>query len=253
MNKFPRRVTIELTNDCNLSCDMCPRRYMTAPVGYMVEDMWLKLIDECVDRQAIVVPFWRGESLLHPKFNQFIDYALNRGARIQFATNGHFINENNVDLLTNFEFVSVSIHNRAALSKLEMLLKCRKVAKPIIQASFVESEKSAELFEKVTGLADHVRIYKNHTLKGRFGKSEVQPRNRRFCTKLSKDIVIAYNGSISRCCYVWKTEKTMNATSLSVAKIWNNPSFRQIRENYPDAVCRQCDQWGGETLGEHYN
>ncbi len=72
MKKFPKRVTIEMTNDCNLSCVMCPRRFMKDTNGYIDYDLWCKLIDECEGQRVTLVPFWRGESLLHPQFGKLI-------------------------------------------------------------------------------------------------------------------------------------------------------------------------------------
>ena len=32
---FSRRITLELTNHCNLSCVFCPRRFMEKETGFM--------------------------------------------------------------------------------------------------------------------------------------------------------------------------------------------------------------------------
>ena len=253
MRAFPERITIELTNDCNLSCPMCPRQYMQGPVGYMKGALWQRLIDECERQRMVLVPFWRGESLLHPEFEKMIEYALGRVSEIQFATNGYLINENNIPLLNQFDFLSISIHDRTAVERLRVLLHYRNNHKPVIQASFVESEKSMEWMEAVRSMVDYVRIYKNHTLRGVFGKSDGLPGERSICPKLLRDLVIAYDGSVSRCCYVMETDKTLDVTRQSIAEVWNSPIYQQILKDYPDAICGQCDQWRGETLGERYS
>ncbi len=76
---YPHRIVIELTPQCNLSCSMCPRNYVQTNDGYMSKDLWQRLIDDIAKTEpdAIVLPFWRGESLLHPHFIELIKYALN--------------------------------------------------------------------------------------------------------------------------------------------------------------------------------
>ncbi len=40
--QFPLYINLELTNDCNLSCLMCPRDKMKRDVGHMQKDTFLK-------------------------------------------------------------------------------------------------------------------------------------------------------------------------------------------------------------------
>ena len=250
MNKFPKRVTIEMTNDCNLSCTMCPRHFMNDTIEYINYDLWCKLVDECKEQSVTLLPFWRGESLLHPQFGELIDYALGRVKAVQFATNGTFINEENVSLLSKFDFISISIHNKAAIDKLNLLLKHLHKNKPEIQASFVESEKSCELIDAVLEKVDRVRVYKMHTNNGVYGKSNVKLSRQESCAKLMNDIVIACDGTVSRCCYLWETNKSLSVVSDSIYDVWNGTHYREIRRSYPDALCERCDQWEGTTLGK---
>ena len=75
--KFPDRVTIELTNKCNLVCNCCPRKFMKTGLGVMEKEVFEKVIDECAEHLPVaLVPFFRGESLLHNHFNDFIINAL---------------------------------------------------------------------------------------------------------------------------------------------------------------------------------
>ena len=71
---YPRRIVTELTPQCNLSCSMCPRNYIQTKDGYMSKDLWRCLVDDIAKNEpdAIVLPFWRGESLLHPDFMEVI-------------------------------------------------------------------------------------------------------------------------------------------------------------------------------------
>jgi radical SAM protein with 4Fe4S-binding SPASM domain len=65
-------------------------------------------------------------------------------------------------------------------------------------------------------------------------------------------LVIAYDGSMSRCNHIWETEKETNFHEMNIKDIWDSDCLREIRENYPDDDCGSCDQWAGHTCGESW-
>ena len=63
--EFPNRITIELTNQCNVSCTFCPRQQVPMEIGFMKKELYYKIIDEAARHLPIkIVIFFRGESLL---------------------------------------------------------------------------------------------------------------------------------------------------------------------------------------------
>ena len=86
---FPNRITVELTNQCNVSCSFCPRQDVPMEIGFMDMGLYRKIIDEAAQHLPVkLVLFFRGESLLHPHFLQCLGYAKERGiGPIQFASN----------------------------------------------------------------------------------------------------------------------------------------------------------------------
>ena len=44
--EFPNRITVELTNDCNVSCTFCNRQKIAMDIGYMSEALFYKIVDE---------------------------------------------------------------------------------------------------------------------------------------------------------------------------------------------------------------
>jgi uncharacterized radical SAM superfamily Fe-S cluster-containing enzyme len=83
VSKYPLLVDIELASLCNLKCPMC---YTITKVfkkmvntKFMDFELFKKIIDEiCNDVPAIRLSL-RGESTLHPKFIECIQYAKNKG------------------------------------------------------------------------------------------------------------------------------------------------------------------------------
>ena len=261
--KFPNRVVAELSSECNLACAMCPRKYLAAKGGFMAETLWHKIIDEISDNEpdAIIIPFWRGESLLHRSFVRLMRYALNKKMRIHISTNGVVQDDTITELLLECEFVTFSIHNNIGFASAKRLLRLRKTGSPVIQVSFVRDE--VESWERRRSLAssrdlegfDAVRVYEEHTQEGVFGKTGIGVKDncqRTFCSKLTDTIVIAYDGTVSRCNHIWTTEKSCNVKDMTIRQIWNSSYFNKVRGNYPDILCSRCDQWIGHTRGESY-
>lgn len=259
---FPNRVVLELTPLCNLSCEMCPRHIIDKQKGYMSQELWKKCIDEIslTNKEAKVLPFWRGESLLHKKFNEFSLYALNKGLKLHISTNGHFLNDSNSKILSRYEFITFSCHTLEGFEKAINFTKNHKNDENTIQISFVDCEKEMiPLLDKILEDSnlkgfDGVRLYIEHSKDGVFGSigadggSQIE---RFFCPKLEHTLVVSHDGYISRCNHIWEPEK-YNLTKTSIREAWQSLEMKTIRENYPDKLCMPCDQWSGRTQGKFW-
>ena len=151
------------------------------------------------------------------------------------------------------------MHNALGFRRAKKFLASRKNKLPVVQVSFVRNEPSTKEFcsqliasETLDGF-DALRIYEEHSQEGVFGKSEISVgQTRQFCPKLEHTLVIAHDGTISRCNYLWNTEEAFDAGTMSISEIWHSAQFKRLREDYPDAQCAPCSQWIGHTLGESY-
>ena len=226
---------------------------MKESASYMSPELWMRIIDEIAPHNVTLVPFWRGESMMHPLFDDMIEYAISKVKSIQFATNGHLLWKH-LPLVSNFDFVSISCHNEAGFEALKALQAFRKKTgkkQPRIQASFVESEKTAAFAGSALRYADIVRIYKEHSINGKLGSiNDSMSAPRQFCQKLINDITITNTGDVSRCCHSWNSDAPLNIRSSTIADAWNSNHYAKIRDEYPDAICSDCDQWTGRTIGE---
>ena len=215
---YPHRIVIELTPQCNLSCSMCPRNYIQTKDGYMSEDLWRRLVDDIAKTKldTIILPFWHGESLLHPDFIELIQYALNKSLRIHISTNGNLVTGEYAEILARCEFVTFSIHIRIGYKNAKNFLSLKNNDKPIVQVSFVKGEDSETIHQAVINSSDldgfdSVRLYEERTKDGIFGKSgSPYTIPRIFCPKLLDTLVIAYDGSIFRCNHIWQIDRERN-------------------------------------------
>ncbi len=73
MPKTPPRLTVELTNFCNLSCEYCPSRLKPRPQGFMTDETLQRILDSIrKGRIARVGLVGLGESTIHPQFGAFV-------------------------------------------------------------------------------------------------------------------------------------------------------------------------------------
>lgn len=256
---FPSRIVIEPTAKCNLSCFMCPRHHISAADTMMDVGLWRRLVDEVADRapDAVVLPFWRGESLLHPNYCEMMEYALEKHLRLHMCSNGHLMGDRHFEVMSRMEFVTFSLHARKGYEKaLAFAAHCR--GRPVkLQVSFVDCEETAKtLLGELTALPDlggfgSVRLYREHTKGGVFGGGTAGAE-RAFCPKLGDTIAIAADGSVSRCNHQWRTNPELNVTDMTIAQAWTSAAYAAVRDGYPDAKCSGCDQWSGHTQGERW-
>jgi len=88
----PRRLTVELTNICNLHCDYCLRDeealYHT-PAEFLSIQLLQRVLAEAAESAGITeVNFTGGEPTLHPQFGEIIGLCGAQGLKASFVTNG---------------------------------------------------------------------------------------------------------------------------------------------------------------------
>jgi len=104
---FPFLVDIELTNHCNLACIMCPRHAMKRDKGFMSEDIFRKIIDECAKYKTPIRFIRFGEPFLHPKIIGFCQYAKSKKLVLHITNNGLALEERHMHALVDLAVDSV--------------------------------------------------------------------------------------------------------------------------------------------------
>lgn len=267
---FPNRITIELTNACNVSCSFCPRQDVNMEIGYMDEKLYKKIIDEAAGHLPVkVVFFFRGESLLHSRFAEYLRYAKEKGlGPIQFASNALALEEDVAEemLDAGIDFISFSLdtlnedvyrstrktgdlpHSMANVIALSE--KCRERRKrglpaPTLQVSTIELPdyigEQADFIAFWKQYVDIVRVYYEHDEKGRFRDRKVQEmlpvlKERKPCRKVFTDLLVYWDGSLALCNYDWKGEafERLNLNNMTIQEIWDSPDYERIRQMHRD-------------------
>ena len=96
---MPVSYSIEPTNHCNLKCPECPSGLgtLTRPLGLLRFDNFKKIIDEIKSTGFYLQLFFQGEPFINKQLGQMVNYAQESKVYVSISTNGHFINEENVD------------------------------------------------------------------------------------------------------------------------------------------------------------
>ncbi|MFH0809867.1 MAG: radical SAM/SPASM domain-containing protein [Pseudomonadota bacterium] len=278
---FPNRLTLELTNACIYSCPMCPSRLRPRePKGFMDEGLFRRLADEAAEHLPVaLVPFFRGESLLHPRLSVLLAYAKSRGlGPIQLVSNGllltDFLAGELLDL--GLDFISFSLDTvwpdeyaqirrggsfETVMANVMNFLD-RRTAGGYATEVRVSATRTAinrdnldDFIEFWRDKADLTRIYYEHSTDGHTGSLDCPeiPRamERRACLKPFCDMVIYWNGEAALCNHDWYRSPSLgNAAEAPLRRIWHGPAYVALRgwhlqpkKTLDDPTCLHCDHW----------
>lgn len=287
---FPRRITLELTNFCNLHCVFCPRRFMEKETGFMDVGLARELMAQMRAHAPVaVVPFFRGESLTHPQWDTLLAelHAFDLGP-IQMATNASLLTEARalrlleigVDTLSfSMDTLNPDTYRRLrgsdyaqSLGNVLRFLELRTAHTgtggcATVQVSAVKTAENAEEMEAFVdfwrGKADRIRIYPEHSANGRLGSLSSTAEAhipRTPCHKVFEEMVIYWNGDVALCNHDWTRRVTGphmgSVCHEAIATIWMSPPYEAVRTAHDRghlegvAPCEHCEHWRGVLVGE---
>ncbi len=289
---FPNRITIELTNNCNVLCTFCNRNKIDMEIGYMDDSLFKKIIDEASLHLPVkIVPFFRGEPLMHPHICELIKYAKERGlGPIQIASNALLLEDEMQDKLieSGVDYVSFSLDttdanlyrcsrlrgdlNISRSNVVSFSKKCKKRRSngdyaPIIQVSTINlpeyMETQKEFIDYWKQYVDVVRVYEQHDERGRLVDEELRKKldvfdSRKPCRKVFTDMIIYWDGRLALCNYDWDESRNIgNVSKMSIEEAWNSPEYNKIREKhisgiFGDEICAECHHWKIDYMDNGY-
>ncbi|WMJ81886.1 radical SAM/SPASM domain-containing protein [Clostridium sp. MB40-C1] len=110
MKKF-KKIYIEITNVCNLACKFCPQTKRKPE--FMKLETFSKILDEIKPHGKYVYFHVKGEPLLHPEIDKFLDLSHEKGFKVNITTNGTLINKVKDMIITKpaLRQVNFSLHS----------------------------------------------------------------------------------------------------------------------------------------------
>ncbi len=289
---FPNRITVEVTNDCNVSCVFCNRQKICMDLGYMEVDLFHKIIDEAAEHLPIkLVPFFRGEPLMHPQIIDLLSYAKEKGiGPIQLATNALLLDDDmQCGLIeAGVDFISFSLDTRdrelysssrkfgdlktSEENVLSFSEKCKNRKRqgffaPVIQVSTINLPEyipgQPEFVEFWKKHVDVVRVYEEHDERGKLVDPVLREKldvlhDRKPCRKVFTDMLIYWDGRLALCNYDWDEFRALgNINNLTLLEAWNSEEYENVRkmhiENiYDEGICKECHHWKIDYMENGY-
>jgi radical SAM protein with 4Fe4S-binding SPASM domain len=97
----PWAASIEPTTACNLRCPECPTgmQSLSREKGTMSVEVFRKILDKLSPTLFYLTLYFQGEPFLNPDFTRMVRIARKKRIFVATSTNGHFLNQKNVDLI----------------------------------------------------------------------------------------------------------------------------------------------------------
>jgi radical SAM protein with 4Fe4S-binding SPASM domain len=248
---FPPVVRIETTNHCNASCTFCPRDSIGRKKGFMEQDLFEDVIRQCAVRGARMVHLHGfGEPLLDKRLPERIEFARQEGIqRIKIFTNGALLYGTMAErlLASGLDEVKISLDGanatefnelRVGLSHAHVVENTRKfralrdergLRLPKIVATCVVSSDKLQTERLLSGIVDVVDWAPLHNWAGArrlIGERKV----RRPCSRLWRSLTVLVNGDVALCCQDHAGKEILgNCRQQTLAEIWNNKRYRELR------------------------
>lgn len=105
-----KRIYIEISNICNLSCPFCSE--LTRPLKSLTEEEFIRIAQSIKGFSSFIYLHVKGEPLLHPLLPRFLDISQEFGFRVNITTNGTLIEKRRELLLSHpaIRQVNISLH-----------------------------------------------------------------------------------------------------------------------------------------------
>ncbi|MBM7869822.1 radical SAM protein with 4Fe4S-binding SPASM domain [Clostridium pascui] len=110
MKKF-KKFYIEITNMCNLACSFCPQTQRKPE--FMSVKTFEKVLNQIKPYTDYIYLHVKGEPLLHPEIDKFLDLSYEKGLKVNITTNGTMINKAKDKLITKpaLRQINFSLHS----------------------------------------------------------------------------------------------------------------------------------------------
>jgi radical SAM protein with 4Fe4S-binding SPASM domain len=229
---MPLSYSIEPTNHCNLKCPECPSGLgiLTRPLGLMKPEFFKRIIDEISPTGFYIQLFFQGEPYINKSLPDMIRYAQQKNIYVSISTNGHFINNQNVDNVLNpapdkiiysmdgldeetyqnYRVGGTFAQAHEGLCAITERKKTGKLKKPFVELQFIVMKQNEHLLDKMldygqkTGV-DKV-VFKTMQISSYQNALKFMPQNKKYRRYEVENGSFFIKGKLENHCFaLWRT------------------------------------------------
>ena len=259
---YPRSVRFEVTNCCNLKCPMCPQpTKMRRSRQLMDINLYKRVLDYCPQIEEVDLFNW-GEPLLHPKLEEFIEYASAQKKYSRLVTNAVLLEEKRTKLLLaaglkaiifsldntgeKYQLIRGTSFERTLRNVMVFIERAREMPYPVYiginmtRSSYNQAELSAAAKELSAIGADHIDIHDCQEYTHEYQRSSR-------CMELYRYLVVLSDGRVTPCCVdfdgVLSFGSVIDEPNLGI--LFNSKPIRELRQALRSsktmpAICSHC-------------
>ena len=267
-----RKVYLEISNICNLSCRFCPGTKRAKKT--LTEEELAVLLPKIRPYTDYLYFHLMGEPLLHPKLERFLEMAGRHGFKVILTTNGTLLKKQQEMLLASsaLQKINISLHafeaNDLAVSFEEYLTDCFAFGKASAGKKLVVYRlwnQGGENLQNAQILDAMYRFFPGDWVKERLGTriaertyleygdkfdwpdlSAPEGSSRVFCYGLRDQLGILCDGTVVPCCLDHEGDLILgNLLEEEMETVLNSPRAKAIYEGFSnreaaEELCRKC-------------
>lgn len=288
-----KRLNLELTNICNYSCIGCPTDYITRQRGFIDINLYKKIFNEVGNKIDKIFLWGYGESFIHPKIIELLEYTKDFSVRKVMSTNGSKLKElSNIKCLNNLDELIISIngitqdiysiHQKGGNLK-EVIEGVEKIYPTIVSSKttfvmqVVANKMNIDKIEDMKNFAkrygfDIIKIKSFNVMDNKketfdkfvpiktkysryFDSPNTTQKHSNLISPCEEWMVINWDGSVNPCCWdYFGKEELGNVSELGVYNIWKNKKTSNHRDRIKNGKFYSfCIDCTKNTVVESYN
>jgi len=238
---------------------MCPQSRRKKS-GHMSFALFQKIIDETAHHIYDIKLNIGGEPTLHPQHHEFIQYAVNKGVKVEMHTNGTTLTkQKSINIVRSglnvlsfsldvfdpqkYELSRIGGNFEKTLSNIKTFLEIKKETgtsvytivqliqfpEESLKEKIVEKNNISQFFNSLP--LDEIKIIKMHNFGGKISATNFDQSNQHPCGDIYHAMNIKWDGNVVPCCLDLLDEQVMgNINNNELLEIWNNTQYERLRD-----------------------
>ena len=267
-----RKIYLEISNICNLSCRFCPGTKRKA--GRMTEEVFRTLLPKLRPYTDFLYFHLMGEPLLHPELERFLQLAGDAGFKVILTTNGTLLKKQQPVLLAaeGLHKINISLHafeaNDLAVPFEEYLADCFAFGKAMEGKKLTvyrlwnqggEDKQNDAILQKMERYFPRPWVVERHGTRigervyleygDKFDWPDLnapEGSEKVFCYGLRDQLGVLWDGTVVPCCLDHEGDLALgNLLAQDMEQILSSSRAKAIFEgfshrNAPEELCRKC-------------